>query len=85
MARRVDYVLDWLSMLYLDTIIIIGATARSNAYFGQGSGLIHMSSVSCTGVETALLDCSYLSPGSLCDHYDDAGVTCWQAVQYSEF
>ena len=72
-------------MATLDTVII-GVTARINAYFGQlqGSGSIHMSNVGCTGMESTLLDCSYSTPGSSCDHYDDVGVTCWQSVQYSE-
>jgi hypothetical protein len=52
------------------------ATARSNAYFGQGSGSILMTYVGCTGSESRLIDCSYSSSTSTCSHAEDAGVQC---------
>ena len=51
------------------------ATARSSAYFGQGSGPIHLDNVACTGSESRLLDCSHISNHN-CGHHKDAGVTC---------
>ena len=59
-----------------NTVLYIDATARLNAYFGQGSGSILMTSVACTGSESRLIDCSYSSSTSGCNHYDDAGVQC---------
>ena len=36
-----------------------GATAYSNANFGQGTGAIHLDDVSCTGSENSLFSCAY--------------------------
>ena len=51
------------------------AIARTNAYFGAGTGLINMDNVQCTGTENNLVDCTYLSTHN-CGHFEDAGVTC---------
>ena len=51
------------------------ATARSSAYFGQGSGPIHLDNVTCNGSESRLIDCSHISIHN-CGHHKDAGVTC---------
>ena len=54
-----------------------GAIARSNAYFGQGSGSILLDDVQCTGNETSIFSCSHNSIGSHnCVHSEDAGVEC---------
>ncbi len=57
--------------------ITLGAVARPNAYFGQGSGPIFITDVNCTGLEGRLFDCMM---GSLeennCGHHQDAGVVC---------
>ena len=53
-----------------------GATAYTNAYFGQGSGPIFMDSVSCGSSDTALLACSYDPNTSENNHGKDAGVRC---------
>ena len=53
------------------------ATARTNAYFGAGTGPIYLEDVACSGSETSLLQCSsdpLLSGG--CSHSQDAGVEC---------
>ena len=56
---------------------LIGARGESNAIFGQGSGPIWHSNVSCSGTEGRLLDCSTGAVGGhTCSHSDDAGVTC---------
>ena len=52
------------------------ATAISNAFYGQGSGLIHLDDVACTGTETNVLQCRYDSVTSDCGHSEDAGVQC---------
>ena len=49
--------------------------ARTNAYFGAGTGAINMDNVQCTGNEGFLVNCTYLSTHN-CAHFEDAGVTC---------
>ena len=64
-------------MLRLSFIIALSdATALSNAFYGQGSGPIHIDDVACTGTETNILLCTYDSVTSDCGHSEDAGVQC---------
>ena len=56
----------------------VGVIARTYAYFGRGSGPIHMDSVGCTGLESRLLDCNYDSITTEDTHAKDAGVQCQQ-------
>ena len=53
-------------------------TAIGSAGFGQGSGSIWLDSVTCTGSELMLLNCSHLGVGMIenCSHLNDAGVRC---------
>uniref|UniRef100_A0A8C6SDF2 Soluble scavenger receptor cysteine-rich domain-containing protein SSC5D n=1 Tax=Neogobius melanostomus TaxID=47308 RepID=A0A8C6SDF2_9GOBI len=52
------------------------AVAR-NAQFGQGSGIIWMDNVHCSGNETSVFECSHNGLGDhYCGHYYDAGVIC---------
>lgn len=45
--------------------------------FGEGTGLIFLSSVSCDGSEAVLANCSGNAIGeNLCNHFQDAGVIC---------
>ena len=49
----------------------------SDAYFGEGSGDILLSGVSCTGEESRILDCSLNNLYNVpCSHSEDAGVKC---------
>ena len=54
---------------------MIGSIARTNAYFGAGTGPINMDNVQCTGNEGLLLNCTY-QPDHNCAHFEDAGATC---------
>jgi len=54
---------------------IVGAVARSRAFFGQGSGPIQLDNVQCTGNETSLEECQR-SLTHNCNHFEDAGVEC---------
>ena len=51
------------------------ATARSFAFFGQGTDPIVLDDVRCTGNESRLIDCPYTATHN-CIHLEDAGVTC---------
>ncbi|KAA0720726.1 Deleted in malignant brain tumors 1 protein [Triplophysa tibetana] len=56
--------------------------AKTNAYFGQGSGPIWMDNVNCFGSESSLINCGRLSWGvHNCVHDEDAGVICEAAVR----
>ncbi|EMP31669.1 Deleted in malignant brain tumors 1 protein [Chelonia mydas] len=67
-----------------------GVAAKTNAYYGQGSGNIVLDDVRCQGWEYSLWDCphsGWLSHN--CHHSEDAGVicsakyTCGGVLQYS--
>ena len=51
------------------------ATARSRAFFGQGTDPIVLDDVRCIGTESRLIDCPYTATHN-CVHFEDAGVTC---------
>ena len=53
------------------------ATATIDAAFGQGSGLIFLDDVACSGREARLFDCEHRGlEVNNCDHHQDAGVVC---------
>ncbi|KAF7670313.1 hypothetical protein LDENG_00271850 [Lucifuga dentata] len=53
------------------------AKARVMAYFGEGTGPIHVDNVKCSGEERSLADCIKQAPGMHnCRHSEDAGVIC---------
>ena len=56
-------------------LIPTGAVALRYAYFGQGTGPIHLDNVHCSGHEESIFDCSYW-PYHNCGHYEDASVIC---------
>ena len=60
-----------------EMFIVIGAKARTYAFYGQGSGPIMLTSVGCIGEEPSLLNCTHYGYGvTSCGHYEDAGVHC---------
>ena len=65
----------------LNDFVSIGAIARSQAYFGRGTGAILLDQVACTGTETRLVNCRSNPLGTHdCSHSEDAGVTCRQPI-----
>ena len=64
---------------------MVGASSRSSAYFGQGSGPIWLDEVRCSGGEERLLSCPANSIGSHnCGHSEDAAVICTTCKLFSE-
>lgn len=61
-------------LLTVCMFVCIGATALSGAYYGIGTGPIHMDDVICTGDEQNLTSCSFTSNEMFCTHANDAGV-----------
>ena len=57
-----------------------------NAFFGQGSGVIHLDSVECTGSERRLVDCNSRAADLYDYHSKDVGVRCivceWMCYLY---
>ena len=51
----------------------------SSAYFGEGSGLIWLDNIECTGNESILASCGHLGINITrnCSHNKDAGVSCY--------
>ena len=54
-------------------VLHTGATEYSGAYFGEGSGLIHLTFVNCSGSEYDLTECVTQNGSS---HSLDVGVKC---------
>ena len=53
----------------------VGAQTFLNARYGQGTGLIHLGSLQCTGNEARLADCPRGNTAG-CTHRNDAGLSC---------
>ena len=58
----------------------IGARALCCAHYGEGSGPIHISGVSCLGTEPNITSCAYLTNTSQDQHYKDVSVHCQQGT-----
>lgn len=64
------YTIDFLFLLKDGAVDI----SRCCAYFGLGSGPVHLSRLSCTGREQRLINCRYSSSTDY--HDEDWSVTC---------
>jgi len=51
-------------------------SAPKGAYFGEGSGVIWISNLLCTGSESTFLNCGFFGWGVKAKHTEDAGVVC---------
>ena len=56
--------------------MISGAVQYSDAYFGEGSGPIHLDRVVCEGTEYNLTDCETGLSNGETGHSHDVGVKC---------
>ena len=59
-----------------------GASSHSGAYFGEGSGTIHLTFVKCSGLEYDIADCVTKNGSS---HSLDVGVKCLPGIIYYIF
>ena len=53
-----------------------GALQQTGAYFGEGSGPIHLDYVLCSGTEYNLTDCQIGNRTRQSSHSEDVGVKC---------
>lgn len=62
---------------YLFVKCSMNATAKGQAFFGQGNGRIWMDELRCTDYDMDLFTCPQSTLGSHnCKHNEDAGVVC---------
>lgn len=71
-------ILTFIQYVYSCMYPTIGAITYRSAYFGRGTGPIIIRRVSCSGSESALLQCPWSAYENTygCYHYEDAGVRC---------
>ena len=63
---------------------VIGATVQDFAFYGQGTGLIVLDDLACTGSESSLFSCDHRGINSHnCGHFEDVGVTCMGKNRYT--
>ena len=54
-----------------------GATAVDRAFYGEGTGLIALVDVACSGTEASIVACPSDSTADIsCSHGEDSGVQC---------
>ena len=58
------------------TVLTTGATAHTGAYFGEGSGPIHLDFVQCSGSEYNLTECEIRNDHIRSNYSSDVGVKC---------
>ena len=58
------------------------AIPTRRAYFGEGSGPIHLSVAQCRTNDTRLINCTMNKTGiNKCNHSEDAGVICMGMIR----
>ena len=67
---------EFKSVMVTNACLSPDAIAYSGAFFGAGSGPIHLDDVACTGSEAALINCTYDTITTDCSHSEDAGIQC---------
>ena len=63
-------------LLRVIMVFHLGASLRIGAYFGSGSGPIHLDYVVCSGTEYDLMDCQTGNETRQSSHSEDVGVKC---------
>lgn len=53
-----------------------GGSARGGGYYGQGTGSIYLSNISCLGNESNIFGCDNRYVVNDCEHHQDIGVIC---------
>lgn len=57
-------------------VFVSDAEAYGNSYYGNGTGPIVYTSVSCEGTEASIANCPFKIQTATCDHSEDVGVRC---------
>ena len=57
-------------------MLLTGAIALSLAYFGEGSGTVHLNYIQCYGTEYNLTECETANNTGLISHSKEVGVMC---------
>ena len=57
--------------------------ALKQSAFGPGSNYIWLNNVDCQGFESGLVNCSYSTDTTMCDHSREAGVKCMPGKYHS--
>ena len=64
-------------ILWVAFLIYLGSTPYSNAYFGEGSGAVHLNYIQCSGTEYNLTECEIAKTSrDQISHSQDVGVRC---------
>jgi len=72
-VKRFHPLTDLLSPPYFRNLFV----ARSNAYYGPGTGTVWLDDVTCNGDEASVVDCRHNPWGiSNCNHDEDVSVDC---------
>lgn len=69
---------------YTLPFILKDASAVGNAFYGRGTGPIHLDNVACIGTEVNILSCSYSPITSGCTHAEDASVQCSNTGKFNK-
>lgn len=75
-----EYTHTWLKQLCNSKLLLswfyAGALGYITAYFGEGSGPIHIDHIMCSGIEYSLTECEIRNRTRQTDHGQDVGVKC---------